>query len=130
MKKYKILLVDDDLVFIKNTILFLEQKGYFVFTASNWNIAIGLLLNTEFDLVLSDLAMPGIDNFQVLKKAKKIYSGIMVIVMAGFNNVKVAIDCLQCGADDYIIKSCGPEEMLFRVKNCFERLEKKKKLKN
>ena len=40
MKKYKILLVDDDLVFIKNTILFLEQKGYFVFTASNWNIAI------------------------------------------------------------------------------------------
>ena len=57
MKKYKILLVDDDPVLIKGTTLYLEQKGYHVFTADNGKAAIELLQASSFDLVLTDLVM-------------------------------------------------------------------------
>ena len=126
MKKYKILLVDDDPVLIKGTTLYLEQKGYRVFTADKGKAAIELLQNTSFDLVLTDLIMPGIDGFQVLKEAKKLHPEIMVVVMTGYGDVEFAIDCFRLGADDYMLKPCEPEEMLIRIKNCFEKLEIKK----
>ena len=128
MKKYKILLVDDDPVLIKGTTLYLEQKGYHVFTADNGKAAIELLQASSFDLVLTDLVMPEIDGFKVLKKAKNLHSEIMVLIMTGFGDVKFAIDCLRLGADDYILKPCEPEEMLFRIKNCLEKLETKKRV--
>ncbi|MCD4718735.1 MAG: response regulator, partial [Desulfobacula sp.] len=130
MKKYKILLVDDDITLVQGTSLYLEQKGYHVFTAGNGKAAIDLLQISSFDLVLTDLVMPGIDGFQVLKKAKTLQPEIMVIVMTGFGDVKFAIDCLRLGADDYMLKPCEPEEMVFRIKNCLEKLEGKKQLKN
>ncbi len=129
MKKYKILLVDDDPVLIKGTSLYLEQKGYRIFIANNGKMAIELLQDSFFDLVLTDLVMPEIDGFHVLEKAKKLYPQIMVMVMTGFGDIKFAIDCLRLGADDYMLKPCEPEEMLFRIKNCFEKLETKKTIK-
>jgi len=129
MKKYKILLVDDDIIVIKGISLYLEQKGYHVFTANSGRAAIEILQTSTFDMVLTDLVMPDIDGFQVLKKAKKLYPEIMVLVMTGFGDVKFAIDCLRLGADDYMLKHNEPEEMLFRVKSCLVKLEIKRKVK-
>ena len=129
MRKYSILLVDDDPIIIKGTGSDLEEKGYEVTTANSGEKAIELLENTTFDLVITDLIMGSIDGIGVLKRAKEISPETMVIILTGFGNMTSAIEALRSGADDYILKPCESEEMYFRVSNCLEKLELKRKIK-
>ncbi|MEA3280655.1 MAG: response regulator, partial [Thermodesulfobacteriota bacterium] len=128
MRTYNILLVDDD-PFIPETIgTALESKGYKVTTADSGEKAIELLNKSIFDLVITDLIMGDIDGFQVLKTGKELKPEIMAIILTGYSDVALAIDALRFGADDYLLKPCEPEEMYFRVNNCLEKLEIKKRI--
>jgi DNA-binding NtrC family response regulator len=129
MRKYSILLVDDDLIIIKAVEGLLELEGYVVTTAESGERAIELLENATFDLVITDLVMGSIDGIGVLKRAKEINPETMVIILTGFGNMTSAIEALRSGADDYILKPCETEEMYFRVSKCLEKLELKRKLK-
>ena len=123
-----ILLVDDDPFILKTIGNDLEGKGYKVTTADSGEKAIELLNKSTFDLVITDLVMGDIDGFQVLKTGKELKSEIMAIVLTGYSDVALAIDALRFGADDYLLKPCEPEEMYFRIDNCFEKLEIKKRI--
>ncbi|MBT3226099.1 MAG: response regulator [Bacteroidetes bacterium] len=129
MKKYKILLVDDDPFILQTIGPALEDKGYEITTIGNGADAISLINKSPYDLVLTDLMMENIDGFQVLKAVKKLETETMVIVLTGYGDVNLAIDCLRLGADDFVLKPCKLEELLFRLKNCFGNLETKEKIK-
>jgi DNA-binding NtrC family response regulator len=129
MRKYAILLVDDDPIITAGTGSDLEEKGYAVTTAHSGEKAIELLNKSFFDLVITDLVMTPVNGMDVLKKSKEINPETMVIVLTGYGDMTSAIDALRFDADDYLLKPCEPEEMYFRVSRSLEKLELKRKIK-
>ena len=128
MKKYSILLVDDEPIITVVIGSALEEKGYEVTTADSGERAVELLNQSSFDLVITDLVMAPVNGIGVLKKSKEINPEAMVIILTGFGDITSAIDALRLDADDYMLKPCEPEEMYFRVSRCLEKLELKRKI--
>jgi YesN/AraC family two-component response regulator len=129
MEKYKILLVDDDLLILQSISSALKQEGYHVATAPNGEEAIQLMKENQFDLVLTDLVMDPVDGMGVLKKAKEINPEGIVIILTGYGDLLSAIEALRLDADDYLLKPCEPEELSFRISSCLEKLELERKVK-
>jgi DNA-binding NtrC family response regulator len=128
MRKYSILLVDDDPIITAGTGSDLEGKGYAVTTANSGEKAVELLAKSSFDLVITDLVMAPMNGIGVLKRSKEINPETMVIILTGFGDMTSAIDALRLDADDYLLKPCEPEEMYFKVSRCLEKLELKRKI--
>ena len=124
-----ILLVDDDRSILRSISPFLESNGYHVTTSETGEYATELLKKRVFDLIITDLVMGKVDGFQVLKGAKKQNRDTMVIILTGYSDINLTIDALRIGADDYLLKPCEPEVMLFRVKHCLEKKDTKEKIK-
>ena len=129
MKKKIILLVDDEEIILKSLSRDLRTEGYDVITAENGESAIAELKNKDFDLVITDLMMEGLDGMQVLKQAKKSALDLPVIILTGYGKMSSAIDALRLGADDYMLKPCNVGELFFRVSNCLKKNELMKKIK-
>ena len=130
MKKYSILLVDDDPAILEGTGQYLEEIGYEIKLASSGEMAIELLQTLPCELVITDLVMEKVNGIQVLKAAKELRPDTMGIVLTGFGDMTTAIEALRLGIDDYLLKPCSPEELELRVSRCFERLELNRKLKS
>ena len=128
MKKYKLLLVDDDPFILEGIGDDLESNGYQVTPASSGESAVDLLKTSQFDLVITDLVMDSTDGIQVLKKAKELNPDVQVIILTGFGDIDSAIEALRSHADDFLLKPCESQEMLFRVKNCLEKQEMTRRL--
>jgi len=121
--KYNLLLVDDDPFILEGIGEDLEGNGYQVTRADSGEKAVAMLESTDFALVITDLIMGRIDGIQVLKKAKEINSETQVIILTGFGDIDSAVEALRSKADDYLLKPCESQEMLFRIKNCLEKRE-------
>ena len=128
MNNYHLLLVDDDPFILEGIGDDLVSNGYHVTRASSGEAAVELLESIKFDLVITDLVMDTTDGIQVLKKTKEINSDIQVIILTGFGDMDSAIEALRSNADDYLLKPCESQEMLFRVKNCLEKQDLTRKL--
>ncbi len=128
MKKYSLLLVDDDPFILEGIGEDLESNGYQVTRASSGESAVELLESNHFDLVITDLVMASTDGIQVLKKTKELNSDIQVIILTGFGDIDSAVEALRSQADDFLLKPCESQEMIFRVKNCLERQELTRKI--
>lgn len=116
-----ILFVDDEDVIRKSFQRELQMEGFAVTVAAGGEEAIGALEKDTFDLVITDLMMPGIDGFGVLKAAKKLAPLTSVIILTGYGDMTSAIDALRLGADDFTLKPCEVEELVFRIRRCLER---------
>lgn len=127
-RKYNILLVDDEPMMLNNIGRLLENEGYRVTRAENGEKALQCLGESGFDLVLTDLVMNKVDGMVVLEQAKKTDPDIMVIMLTGFADMKVAINAIKLGADDFMLKPAESEEIYFRVKRCLENKELKQKV--
>lgn len=125
MEKKAILLVDDEPIILEilSRDLSSESNEYEIGTASNGEEAIAQLSSRFWNLVITDLIMPGIDGFEVLKAAKQINPLTMVIILTGYADLDAAISALRLGADDFLQKPCDTEELLFRMANCFVKQE-------
>jgi len=123
MKKHNLLLVDDDPFILEGIGSDLEGHGYQVTRAASGEIAVGLLETMDFDLVVTDLVMETTDGIGVLVKAKTLNPDIQVIILTGYGDLDSAIKALRNQADDYLLKPCESQEMIFRVKNCLEKQE-------
>ncbi len=128
MKEYKLLLVDDDPFILEGIGEDLESNGYQVTRASSGETAVALVESTPFDMVITDLVMDSTDGIQVLKKTKELNSETQVIILTGFGDMDSAIEALRSQADDFLLKPCESQEMLFRVRNCLEKQELTRKL--
>lgn len=128
MMTYKILLVDDDFLVLKSIRASLQDEGYEVITAENGAKAISLIEKERFDLVITDLVMDEIDGICVLKAAKHLSSDILVMILTGYGEIDYAIEAIRNEVDDYVLKVSDPEEIKYRVSNCLEKLELKRKV--
>jgi DNA-binding NtrC family response regulator len=129
MKKNKILLVDDEESITKAMKKDFEQEGYEVMIASSGEEAVEIIKAQHFDMIVTDLSMPGIGGIEVLAEAKKLNPDIGSIILTGYGDMTSAIEALRLGADDYLLKPCDTEELLLRTSRCLKNREAHQKLK-
>ncbi len=127
MNEYSVLLVDDDPLILTSVGLNLEQEGFVVSPAEGGETAVELLGGNSYDVVITDLMMDRIDGLEVLKFVKKINPETVVIILTGYGNLNSAISALRLEADDYLLKPCDTQKLLFRTKKCLDNMEIKKK---
>jgi DNA-binding response OmpR family regulator len=128
MKRKSLLIVDDELIILNSLSRELVSADLEVTTAASGEDAVAKINNGFYDLVMTDLMMPGIDGFQVLKAAKQRDLQIMVIILTGYGVMESAIDALRLGADDFLQKPCDTDELLYRISNCFVKQEMVRKI--
>ena len=107
-----ILVVDDELSMREFLKILLEKEGYEVITASEASSAIDLIQKQNFDLVLSDVKMPGMGGLTLLEKIKEIDNSIPVIMITAFASPENAVIAMKSGAFDYITKPFKVDEIL------------------
>ncbi|MDM8535248.1 response regulator [Desulfobacterales bacterium HSG17] len=129
MRNKIILLVDDEESILNSFCKDFEYEGYTVGTASSGEQAVTKLQNSHFDLVITDLVMPGVDGIGVLKEATKNVPDICVIILTGYGDLTSAVKALRLGADDYLLKPCDTDELLLRVSRCLEKQDALRKIK-
>lgn len=118
-----ILVVDDSEIHSTIFAQRLKNEGYRVEHAASGESAIEAVKYQEFDLILLDMLMPGIDGYQVLTElqADENYAQIPVVMITAKNDVHMAAKCIGMGAEDYINKPVVPELLLARVRSCLEK---------
>ena len=99
-----ILIIDDDSQILELLGMFLKNNGNDIATAASAEKGLALVRKQEFGLILLDIMLPDGDGLTVLKNLSKIAPNVPVIMITGGNDIKVAEECLQSGAVDYITK--------------------------
>ncbi|MBM9537167.1 response regulator [Desulfobulbus alkaliphilus] len=116
MKTMRILVTDDDPIIRKLFAKRLRQEGYQVTLAPDGSEAARLLDAMPFDILITDLVMPGgIDGIALLKRAKEISLDIEVIVITAHSSIDTAVDAMKKGAVDYLEKPIHFDELFLRL---------------
>jgi len=116
MQKPSILVVDDEKDICKALNFILSKEGYAVKEAYNGEIAIDLIKQENFDIVMTDIKMEKKDGFEVLRETQKISPVTAVIMMTSFGSVGSAVEAMKAGATDYITKPFINDEIRLTVK--------------
>lgn len=122
--KGKLLIAEDEEITLKHLKYALEKEGYTVVGVSNGIDALSTLENETFDILLTDIKMPGMDGITLLAKVKENHPHIEVIVITGFGSIESAVHAMQRGASDYVTKPFNLDELLLKV----GKLQEKKSL--
>src|SRR6185436_257681 len=111
----KILIVDDE-QFVRDLLeKVLRRRGYEVTVAGDAEQALRVLASGDFDLLLTDVVMPGMDGFDLLRRVKGAYPTIKVVVLTGYARKQSISDFLLYGADDYLSKPFQVHELVAAV---------------
>jgi DNA-binding NtrC family response regulator len=112
----KILIVDDEPDMLKLLSMILREKTpYEITTTNNPLEALELAKKGNFDLVISDLKMPGLDGIEVIDAVKKVDEDIPVIIITAYGTVESAAEAIQKGGFDFITKPFRKEQILFTI---------------
>ena len=120
MIKPKVLIVDDEPEVLKYVGANLRARGYDTATAADGNEALARFAEEHPDLVLLDITMPGPDGFAVCQAIRQ-RSAVPIIVLSARGQEKDKVKALDLGADDYLTKPFGVEELLARVRAALRR---------
>ena len=117
MKKNRILIVDDDHAMRLALSESLESCGYDIGAAENGNEALSLFNKRKFDLVVTDMKMPGMTGIEVLQGVKKMSPDIPVILITAYGTVNTAVEAMKEGAAEFIMKPFSLDDLETVVKN-------------
>ncbi len=112
----KALIVDDEKGLSSSLVEFLALDDIEALSAATAAEALGLLGETTFDVVVSDLRMPGMDGIGLLSRIRELGLGLPFIMMSAHGEVKDAVAAMKGGAWDYLVKPFDPEELLLRIR--------------
>ena len=115
MQKEKILLVDDEVAFTSSMAKLLRVRGYQVTTAGSGKQAIHLLEGENFDVVILDLKMPGMDGMETLNEIKKLKLHTETLILTGHGSIDSALEAFNLGAYDYLTKPCTLKDLLNKI---------------
>ncbi len=113
--KGNILVVDDESTARKSLAEILRLEGFRVTTAENGKAAIQSLEEEEYDVMLLDIRMPGMDGMEVLKQATRLSPECQIVLLTAHGTLESAIEALRQGAHDYLLKPASPHEILSSV---------------
>jgi putative nucleotidyltransferase with HDIG domain len=119
--KENILIVDDEEMIRNLLSSALSQESYICHQAGSVDEAFAILGEQAFDLVISDIMMPGRSGVELLRDLKKVNPDIAVLMITGLSDMNTAMECVHLGADDYITKPFGISRVVLTVKNLIDR---------
>jgi two-component system response regulator AtoC len=127
LSRARLLIVDDKPSFLA---LFEKLVGnrMEVRTAPTGNKALGLLALEEFDVVVSDVRMPGIDGLDLLREIRRCAPQVEVILVTGYGTIPQAVAAMQAGAFSYLTKPFDPDEALALIESAVERKTERERL--
>ena len=108
----KILIVDDDKDIVKIVTTMLEGRGWDVTAAYNGREALDMVNASRPDIILLDIMMPEMNGIEVLKRIKKMDSGVRIVMITAFGDVESYLDSMELGAYEYINKPIETDELL------------------
>lgn len=115
-----ILVAEDEALARKNICRVLQQTGYQVREACDGKEALIAVDSTEFDVVLTDIKMPGADGLAVLRRVREVSPQTFTLIMTAFASVDTAVEALQLGAQDYLLKPIVFEDLLRKIRALLE----------
>jgi len=121
MTKQTILVVDDEKSMCDFLEIMLNKEGYEVTSTTSGEQALELLDNNLYSMVLTDVKMPGVDGFEVLRKTKEVSPDTVVIMITAYGSPEGAVTAIKEGAYDYITKPFRVEEVKLTIKKSLER---------
>jgi DNA-binding NtrC family response regulator len=120
MPAERILVVDDEQSMAQFLAIVLRKEGYQVSTVQNGRDAMDKVKAETFDVVITDIKMPGMDGIQLLQGIKKHDPGMPVVIMTAYASQQSAIDAVNLGAFQYLIKNAKNDEIKLVVRNAIE----------
>ncbi len=120
--KISILIVDDEESVRDSLNNWFTDDGYYVKCADNAKRALSILENEDFNIVLADLKMPGMDGLEMLRRIKTLKKDVIVIVMTAFATVDTAVKALKDGAYDYVTKPFDPDDLSHLIRNASKQI--------
>lgn len=119
--KTSILIVDDELSMREFLTILLEREGYTVQVAPNAETAFNYIETNRFDIVISDVNMPGLSGIELLPMIKKSAPNTIVLMITAFSTAEQAVEAMKMGAYDYIPKPFKIDEVKLLIKNALEK---------
>lgn len=117
----RILVVDDEQAIRQTLKEILSFEGYAVDTAENGKDGLAMLTDNLYDVVLSDIKMPGMDGMEFLAKTNEIAPDLPVIMISGHGSIEVAVESVRKGAYDFITKPPDLNRLLITIKNAIDK---------
>ena len=121
-KKISILIVDDEESVRDSLYNWFIEDGYRVETAENARKALTLIESDQFDIILADIKMPGMDGLEMLRRIKSIKPDSIIIIMTAFATVDTAVKALKDGAYDYVTKPFDPDDLTHLIRNASKQI--------
>ena len=121
-RKISILIVDDEASVRDSLFSWFTEDGFQVQSAENAKNALSMLEFDNFDIILADIKMPGMDGLEMLRRIKSIKPESIVIVMTAFATVDTAVKALKDGAFDYVTKPFDPDDLTHLIRNATKQI--------
>jgi len=116
MRKIKILWTDDEIDLLRAHVIFLQEKGYDVETASNGADAIELVKANNYDIIFLDENMPGLSGLEVLSEIKSLAPNVPVVMITKSEEENIMDEAIGSKMSDYLIKPVNPKQILLSIK--------------
>ena len=121
MENIQVMLVDDEVEFLNTLTKRLRKRGVDIKGVESGEKALEALKEGHYDVIILDVRMPGMDGIEVLRKIKDGYPLTEVIMLTGHANVEVAVQGMELGAFDYLMKPMDIDELLYKVEDAFKK---------
>lgn len=116
----KILVVDDEERIRRLLKMYLEREHFAIDEAADGDQALELALNNDYDLILLDLMLPGIDGIEICQRVREVKSTPIIMLTAKGEETN-RVQGFEVGTDDYVVKPFSPREVVYRVKALLRR---------
>ncbi len=121
MNGFKVLFVDDEIDFLETLLKRMKKRGVDVTGVGSGEEALSFLDTNQVDVVVLDVKMPGMDGIETLREIKRRHPLVEVIMLTGHANLEVAIEGMELGAFDYLMKPMDIDELLYKVEDAYKK---------
>lgn len=118
---FKVLLVDDEVEFLETLVKRLKRRNLSVTGVHSGEEALESLAQCPVDVVVLDVKMPGMGGLETLKQIKKRSPLVEVIMLTGHASMEVAIEGMEVGAFDYLMKPMDIDELLYKLQDAYKK---------
>lgn len=121
MNDLNVLFVDDEEDFLETLLKRMKKRDVKVKGVESGEKALELLDREPVDVIVLDVRMPGMDGIQALREIKKRYPLVEVIMLTGHASLEVAIEGMELGAFDYLMKPVDIDELLYKIQDAYKK---------
>jgi DNA-binding NtrC family response regulator len=121
LDEFNVLLVDDEAEFVETLVKRLRKRKVNTAAVGSGEEALKILKEMPVDVVVLDVKMPGMDGIETLRQIKKISPLVEVIMLTGHANMEVAIEGMELGAFDYLMKPMDIDELLYKLQDAYKK---------